>query len=238
MTYQELKQECTTAPTGRFDSATQDSFIGRLVNRWNARAWNATVWPWRVSPEQNLSVVSGTRAYAYPSDYQETWALYDELGNRLSFLPPRDFLLAYPPGSTNGRPAHYTLAGGNVLLAPTPSVTATFKWSYVKRLSHFHLGSAVTVGAMSDATDVPILGLAAAHDDYHYMLVLGANAMGLKLMQAPQSQWLPPQQEAESMLAEMVAAFGGLERGETDVLGTRVWGAGPEETAAAVYPWQ
>jgi hypothetical protein len=229
VTFAELKTECTTAPTGRFDSGTQDTNVGRWVNRVYSRWWNAYAWPWRVAADQSLSITAGTRAYVVPADYGEPWGLYDQNGAVLMFLPPRDFLALYSGTAavTRGQPAHYTLMGGSVYFGPTPDATTTYKWQYLKRLSHFNTGTfTVTTGPMGDAGDVPIMGWSTTHDDYHYALVVGAQALGLKLSNAPTSQWQGLEQGFNDMLNEAVQAYGRAEKGEVGGFGTRVWGDG------------
>lgn len=225
MTFQEIRQSCTTAPTGRFNATTQDTEVGRWVNRAYARWWNATLWPWRVAPDQSLAVAAGTRAYAIPSDYGESWGLYDQNGAALTWLPPRDFLALYSgtAATTRGQPLHYTLMAGQAYLGPTPDTTTTFKWQYAKRLQRFVAGVATT-GAMSANTDVPIMGWSTTHDDYHYALVPGAQALGLRLSNAPVSQWQQLQEEFDRSLQEAVQAYGRAEKGEIGGMGTRVWG--------------
>jgi hypothetical protein len=227
VTFQELKQECTTAPTGRFNSSTQDVVVGRWINRVYARWWNAYVWPWRVAPDQSLAITSGTRAYVVPADYGETWGLFDQYGDPLTYLPPRDFLAYYSGTAATqpGQPVHYTLMGGSVYFGPTPNVTTTFKWQYLKRCSHFNTGTlTVTTGFMSDNGDIPIMGWASTHEDYHYALVPGAQALGLSLSNAPPSQWKQLKDTYDEMLAEAVQAYGRAEKGEVGGMGSRVWG--------------
>lgn len=225
MTYQQLKQSCTTPPTGRFDSATQDTEVGRWVNNRHAKWWNAAPWPWRVAPDNTLAVVAGTRAYVVPVDYGETWGLFDQYGAALTYLSPVDFLALYSGVVPTGQPIHYALMGGSLYLGPTSSVTASFKWQYMKRVQHFQDTTlVVTTGAMSDPGDIPIMGFSPTHDDYHYALVAGAQSLGLQLSNAPASQWQPLEAMWNDMLTEAVSKIGRAEQGEVFGMGTRVWG--------------
>lgn len=234
-----FRNSLTAETVGRFPDITASQWaIDDWINRAYARVWNAYYWPWRVAPEQSLSVVAGTRDYALPANYQETWGLYDEDGNRLRFMLPREFLSTFVPGHGAGEPTHFTLMGGRLYLGPTPASSATFKWQIVKRLSHFHLGATETVGRMADATDVPIMGWDANHDDFHPILVDGALAIGMKRMQAPAAHWQPVELSFNEGLLEMVAAFGQSERGEADFAGRRVWGEGYSDYLDGTEPWR
>jgi len=220
-----IRGHVTDEVIGRFpDLSASATKVDDWTRRAYARIWNAYQWPWRVAPEQSLAIVAGTRAYSYPADYHETWGLFDEDGNPLRFLLPRDFLGLYVPDHGQGEPAHYTLLAGQLYVGPTPASSATFKWQYLKRLQHYHLGSAVTTGNMSDDTDVPIMGWDVNHDDFHHVLIDGTLRIGMKRMQAPAAHWQPVEQDFNEGILEMVAAFGDAERGETGRLGTRVWG--------------
>lgn len=235
-TLTQMYTELTSGPQARFTSDWTTTTAYRWINQRYARVWRAAPWPWRLAFNQSLSVTGGTQTVSLPSDFMTPLAMFDADGQQITFLPAVDFMRVYnDPNVGRGTPVHYTVAGATIYLGPTPSASATFKFSYLKRLQRYVSGVATT-GPLTSSTDVPILGYSTTHDDWHWLLTVGALAEGIKETQGPAEHWQPLDAQFEQGLADMVEELGTAESIEAEQqYGLRVWG---DSYAAGEQAWR
>lgn len=218
--------DMTTGPQARFSTTLGTTPVYRWINRAYSRVWHAAPWPWRLAPNQTLAVVGGTQAVAIPADFGQPVGLFDQLGVPMTFRPALDFMQRYnDPAVARGAPVDYTVMGATLYLGPTPISSQSFKFTYLKRLQRYVTGVATT-GPLTGGADIPILGYSPAHDDWHWLLLVGGNAIGMKLTQAPQEHYSPLDMEFAAGLEDMIADLGQVEKQEAErSYGQQVWGS-------------
>lgn len=112
-----LERDDLTARILEFISLTEDS-IGRELR---VRAMETT---------DNLTVSS--QETALPTGFVQQRRLYlDNNAARLEYFPPEDFWIRQAKNET-GTPKLYTIEGDNLVVAPSPDVSQTFKLLYFK----------------------------------------------------------------------------------------------------------
>jgi hypothetical protein len=176
----------------RFGSGMREE-IKRWINLRYAQIWGDSEWPfkrvWRES--WNIQVAPPTM----PPAYWKTTRLVSSDGTVLGFLDPDRFDSTYPVGSDGGTPAHYTVLNSQIYLGPSTS-TASLVHSYERRPCHFNSSDVLTPGLMNADDDYPVWPV-----DWHYALVVGATATGLKMQNDP--TWDSLEQEFGSVILSM-----------------------------------
>jgi hypothetical protein len=160
MTYAELQAELITVPAARFKE-TQRGSVKRWINDRYAELWGLEDWSFRKA-FATLPVVGGTNVATAPTDMAAPLGIWDNFGNRLIYMPTRDYFTIHLAGTSSGTPGNFTMVNDQILLDPTPSGSASFT---------IHYDKAVTL--LSADGDVPAFPAA-----YHYLLVHGATATG------------------------------------------------------------
>lgn len=144
---------------------------------WNARDPQGVpiTWSFEKVDQTTLAVVAGTAAVTMPSDFGTVDRIVDNYGSRLDELDPDTFDTWFAPdvaANATGLPAAYKVVNRQVVFGPTPSASATFRWSYRRRVSHYNASSAITAGTLSADTDTPLW------PDHHLILVHAAALIG------------------------------------------------------------
>lgn len=186
----------------RFNTG-QTTQIKRWINFREAQIHAAAEWPWKIVGPTSLTVTSGDSTPTMPSNIERPMAVYNEFGDRLAYATQADFDGLFLPGvasSTSGRPTVFKWNNGVMTLGDIPNANYTFTMTYERKLSHYAVGGALTVGPMSATTDYPLFDA-----EWHQILVTGALATGLKIENDP--TWEPLEQEFAHMLAQMVEHY-------------------------------
>lgn len=179
MTYDEIVQEVIDF---RFREGLRSN-VKRWVNHREAMLWTAAEWPFRHAPLTQLSINLGDATPQLASDYDRPDLIFDDQGQELLWLTANDFDRNFRYGfiqGDTGRPAVYKWADRVLTLAPTPDTYYSYTHSYMRKLCHFNAGGDIVVGPMSSGTDYPMYD-----SQWHYILVLGALATGLKVENDP-----------------------------------------------------
>lgn len=162
MQFSEIYQAARGA---RFDS-TQDTTIKRWVNQRYAWLWAQHDWPFKKNALANLAVTTGDNTPTPPANLLRVNQIFDDSGSEVRYLDPREFntFYAYESTASRGKPYHYTVVNGVIIVGPTPDANYTFEIAYEARLTLL----------VADA-DVP-----AIPTEYHPILIVGAIAAGLR----------------------------------------------------------
>lgn len=177
--------------------ALQDAVLGTRFDtsqRPQAKQWilavYARIWAledeWifkRVGPT-SITVTAGVElAAGLPTDLDDVVAVYDNYGTELERLSPDEYdALVLPDAlaSTRGIPTVYKVVNRLIYLGPPSNANYTYKVVYTRLLSRFNLANAITVGELQSDTDYPLWD-----NQHHYVLALGATALGLKIENDP-----------------------------------------------------
>jgi len=168
------------------------------INRWiNTRygvIWGDSEWPFKRIRRETWAV-SGA-APVMPPAYWKTTRLETSTGDVLVFLDTDDFDDAYPVGTPVGStPEAYTVLAGQLYIGPTCGAVTLYH-SYERRPCHYNTADVVVPGLLSADTDYPIWP-----PEWHYALVVGAGAVGLKMQNDP--TWDALEQEFGTILNSM-----------------------------------
>ena len=173
----------------------QATRIDRWIDLRYSLVWADSEWPFKRVRREAWNVVSTQPTM--PPAYWKTTRLDRPDGTEVAFLSPDDFDNAYPLGDSNaGAPENFTVINGQVILGPAISGASQLYHSYQRRPWHFNTSGTVVPGLMNLDTDYP-----AWPEDYHYILVLGATATGLKIQNDP--TWDSLEQEFGTVLVSM-----------------------------------
>ena len=109
--------------------------------------------------------------------------LLKEPPGRLRYLEPEEFYETYPVSDTNTAsvPDHFTVDAGVIYVAPVGATSIYV--AFEKKLMHLNSGGSEVVGPMSADLDYPVWDAV-----FHYYLVLGAIATGVKRENDPTFQ--------------------------------------------------
>ena len=214
MTFVDLQNEVLTY---RFKEQQRTS-VKRWINQRYGWVWAGAAWPFKYSSPTALTVTAGTAAAAFATatDVLRPLAVWDQNGDQIEYLVPREFQLYYQSSTSSGDPQNYTVIGGTIYLGPTPQSSQTFQVGYERKVGHFNGADAKVVGLLDQDTDYPIWDPA-----YHYMLVMGATATGLKLVNDP--TWEALEDEFRAMVIVMEQELLPADRGENIQFGSRGW---------------
>lgn len=179
MTFKEIQDEVIEL---RFNEARRAS-VKHWINLRYQAIWAYTDWPWRRQGPSDLTIVSGSANPTLPSDFLRPVAIYDDLGNELTQLEADEFDADYRYADANnltGRPETFKWVNDVITLGMTPGSDYIFGLTYERKTSYLSAGTTPTVGLMTGDSDQPIFDSA-----YHYILVSGAVATGLRMENDP-----------------------------------------------------
>lgn len=198
----------------RFKEAQRGS-ISRWINQRYAWVWAAAEWPFKFINQFDLNVSAGSQVATYNAENALRWFnVYNENGDELDYMVPREFYRWYSDTTVTAEPSNWTVVNGVVQLGPTPLTDKVFTANYESKVSHFGGGGARDVGLMDDDTDYPVWDAA-----YHYMLVMGATATGLKLVNDP--TWEALEDEFRAIVTVMEQELLPADRGENAQFGSQ-----------------
>lgn len=212
MTFQELQNECINL---RFKESQRES-IKRWINMRYQFLWTQADWPWKRMGPAAISIVSGNANPVLPADFDRPLLMYDDRGDGVAWISPDEFDANYlfeELASTEGKPESFKWVNDVITVGPVPDSNYTYRIVYERGMTYMQNGTTPVTGSMVANTDEPIWSEA-----YHYMLVPGAIATGLKLENDPTF----PQFENEFELGLMsmkdhylptAAVFGNLQYG-------------------------
>ena len=181
LTYLQLQD----AVLGRRFPAAQRANAKRWIQAAYQDVWAAADWTFVRVSQESLVVADATPTM--PATFAEALGLWDEQGSKLERLSQEEFE-EYAVSPFVGQPFVYAVVNRQIMVAPTPGGSVTFKLSYKRRLSHKDSdGITVAAGFMDDATDYPLW------DDHHSLLIPRAQAIGLNEINDPTG----PQQQEE-----------------------------------------
>lgn len=210
-----------TAVLGRrFPAASQSTNATRWLATAYSDVWGAADWTFKRVSLSTLAVTAGDETPDMPVDYGDTLVLFDQYGDELERMSQERFEQTFAADFANGTagsPWAFTMADRRIILGPRPSVSASFKHSYTRRLSHMQSDQAtVAPGFMDAETDYPLW------PDHHAILIPRAQSIGLQEINDP--TWQGPQQEYERQLARMEESLGQMKVGHNRKGGTHQWG--------------
>lgn len=161
----------------RFGAGLQTS-IDRWLNARYASVWSDQEWPFKRIHREQWDITGAMPQM--PVAWAATTRLETSDGIELQFLLPDDFDDWYPVGAPIGsKPESYTVIGGQLIIGPTAGAQTLFH-SYEIRVVHYNASDVKVPGVLLLDTDYPFWP-----EEYHYMLVVGATATGLKLQNDP-----------------------------------------------------
>jgi hypothetical protein len=206
MTFQQLQNEVLI---WRFKEANRNS-TKQWLNQRYGWVWAQAAWPFKLNGQTDLTITAGSHSavYATATDVLRPLAIFNENGDTLEYLPPREFGRWYADTTTTGNPSNYTVIDGQVILGPIPEDSATFHTFYERKISHYASNDVRAVGVMVEDADYPLWDVA-----YHYLLVMGATSTGLKLVNDP--TWEALEDEFRAMVVVMEQELLPADRGES-----------------------
>ena len=213
MTFQEIYTEILAA---RFKSS-QTAAIKRWVNLREAQIWAAAEWPWKIVGPTALTITAADNTPTLPTDLFTPLAVYDDLGNSLSYSTQREFddlYLQQSIDNVQNRPSAFKWNNGVLTLSAVPDASYSFQISYLRTQSHFATGGAVTSGPMVADSDYPLFD-----SSWHEILVLGGMSTGLKIENDP--TW----ESLESEFGLMLNSMGDYYLPAVSVAGNMQYGA-------------
>lgn len=179
MDFGSIQQEVIDA---RFKESQRASVKFWINMRYQA-IWAYVDWPWKRQGPVPLVVTAGSANPTLPDDFLRPIAIYDDLGNEIFWEEPGDFDTdhRYPINQgTTGRPSSFKWVDNVITLGLTPAVDYDFQLVYERKTSYLASGTTPASGPLTADTDTPIWD-----DQYHYILVVGAIASGLRLENDP-----------------------------------------------------
>lgn len=168
MTFLELQN----AVLARFEQSERDN-VKRWLNLFYGQVWALERWSFRLG-QAYVSVTPGSTAIGLlPDDTGQVTGLLNGRGERLTPLPPdvwNDLYRAMALQAQTGLPEAYTIINGVPQVGPPSSEDSTsYRLEYFKRLTQ-----------LAEDDDEP-----ATPDEFDWMLVAGASAIGQTHTQDP-----------------------------------------------------
>jgi hypothetical protein len=166
---------------------------GRSVNIRYAHLWGLEDWTFRFAYTDLTA--SGNVLSPTALDFGTPLYLWDPEGNQLLYLDTEEFAVNYPPGSSPGSAAAWTVIAGEILLGPTPVSGGSYRCYYRRRLSQ-----------LVDEAEYPMIP-----PEYHLTLVHGGRAELLAVSDDPTYDHMERQfqQDIEAMKREyLIDAIG------------------------------
>lgn len=181
----------------RFNSTKRPS-VKRWIDAKYAEVWAAYDWPFKFASGDPFDVAAGDARVTMSDTFHKMspQGFVDENGNVLRFLDQRMFFSAYAASTDEGHPDTFTIVNNEVLFAPISDAAYTYFISYERRISHLDSTGSAIGGPMTEDDDTPIWS-----DDFHFLLVPGAMALGLKLENDP--TWPALEQEFLTQIGRM-----------------------------------
>lgn len=164
-----------------------DASVKKWVNLFEAELWEAADWQFKRVPPVGFDVTAGVSKQTPKTntvtiaDFEDIIALYDNTGEKLTGLSPRQFDEQYMSSIVQGvssTPEAYKVESDGIYIGPIPS-SGGQSWgrmSYWRKLSSLTSLGAVQVGPMTADTDTPIFD--ASH---HMIYVWGGMRIGMRL---------------------------------------------------------
>lgn len=193
MTYDEIVKEVVQI---RF-KASQRASVKRWVNSRYQTIWAYADWPWKRQGPVDLTIIAGNANPAPPTGFLRPVMILDDLGGELDWLEPDEFdrFNRYlVTNGTRGRPSAFKWTDNVITLAPTPNTSYRLALVYDRKPTVLAGGTTPAPAPLSADSDVPIWD-----EQYHYILVLGAIATGLRLENDPTYPQLEEEYEATLM---------------------------------------
>jgi len=160
----------------RFREAQRGSVQRWLGHRYQF-VWAHAQWPFKYQSD----TISADATTPLPEQVLHVIDIFDPTGTALTYLPPREFTRIYTGSVRSGNsPSDWTVIGGDLLLGQPPSGAQTYTYTYELRVGHFDNGGSYQTGIQKRDDDYPLWPA-----EYHYLLVLGATSVGLKMVNDP-----------------------------------------------------
>lgn len=195
MTFKQIQDEIINI---RFKESQRES-VKHWINVRYQGVWGFADWPWKRQGPVDIQVTAASPNTSIPTGFLRPIQLFDDAGNELLWMEPDEFDRNYANAQANGvtgAPDSFKWVDDVLTLGLTPQSDATFSLTYERKLVHLQGGTVPTVGAMSEDSDVPIW-----EDVYHYILVMGAMATGLRLENDPTYPQM--EEEFDGLLSSM-----------------------------------
>ena len=179
MTFKEIQDECIAI---RFKESQRTS-IKHWINMRYQFLWGMADWPWKRVGPVSIALQKGISNPVLPSDFERPILMYDEDGEGVSWLPPDELDANYffeTLDGTSGKPESFKWVDDVITVAPPPDQAYTYHLVYERGMTYMQGGTTPTTGLLSGNTDKPIWAEA-----YHYILVPGAIATGLRMENDP-----------------------------------------------------
>lgn len=193
MTYKQLQDECVLY---RFGEGRRNS-VKAWLNRRMQAVWGESEWPFKRINRAPVTTFNGK--IVMPTGFRRAISVEDANGGILSFRDPELFRTDVPinsEGSTSDISSEYTVWGGQILTDAILGDGLTFYLSYLRRVCVFDADGVIREGLLTLDGDSPLWD-----PEFHYMLVLGATATGLKLEN--DFTWQALEDEFQQVLTEM-----------------------------------
>lgn len=176
---------------------------------WNAQdPSGANInWSFEKVDQATFAVTGGSATPSMPADFDHADWIEDDQGSQLQEMEAELFDRTFAPssafGQTSARAWAYKVVNSQVVLGPTPTVSASYKMSYTRRVSHYNNGGAVVKGLFTDDGDTPIW------PDHHMVVVFAAALTGHAMNSNPFAQLYEQLRDGalQSMRADLEAEF-------------------------------
>lgn len=179
MNFVEIQNEIIST---RFKESQRVS-IKHWINLRYQAIWAYTDWPWKRQGPVTLTVTSGTANPTLPSDFLRPIRIFDDLGGELVWLEAEEFDSDYRSAlisGVRGRPSSFKWVDNVITLGLTPNSNYDYSLVYERKTAYLSGGTTPSSGLLTLDTDEPIWD-----DQYHYILVIGAIATGLRIENDP-----------------------------------------------------
>jgi hypothetical protein len=179
MTFGEIQAEVIRT---RFKEGQRES-VKLWINTRYQGIWGFADWPWKRQGPVDIAVTTGSANPTLPTGFLRPVMVFDDIGNELEWMEPDEFDREHRYLQLNdvtARSGSFKWVDDVITLGPTPNADATYSLVYDRKLTYLSGGSTPMTGFMVNANDVPIFDAA-----YHYALVVGALATGLRVENDP-----------------------------------------------------
>lgn len=179
MNFKEIQDECIQI---RFKESQRTS-IKRWINMRYQLLWGMADWPWKRMGPVPISLVADVAQPTLPSDFDRPLLMYDDRGDGVAWISPDEFDANYlfeELRETVGKPESFKWVGDVITVGPIPDIGYTYRLVYERGMTYLQGGLTPTTGDMTGNTDEPMWASA-----YHYTLVSGAIATGLRMENDP-----------------------------------------------------
>lgn len=179
MNFKEIQDEIIQI---RFKESQRTS-IKRWINMRYQFLWGMADWPWKRMGPSLLTINNGDASPSLPSNFDRPLFVYDDRGDGLAWLSPDEFDSNYlfeELAGSRGKPESYKWVDDTITLGPVPDSDYAYRIVYERGMTYLASGVTPTTGDMTGNTDEPMWSSA-----YHYALVPGAIATGLRMENDP-----------------------------------------------------